>query len=308
VTAKSASVIAAALGQACREGSSWRCRCPLHGGRSLVIRDGASGRLLVTCWGGCERLDVLAELRRLGLLDQCADYAPRIILAIHDRDDASRIMRGLGIWRTASNVERTIVSDYLVSRGILLDRWPASLRYQPRCPRPRNKAGEIVSPLPAMLGLVEHVEHGRVAVHCTYLRQNGSGKADVEKPKAIFGASRGGSVRLGTPCRGGWLAVAEGIETALSIAVASSMPAWAALSASGLKNLILPPDATHVMICADHDFSHTGERAAYAAAARLISEGRRVRVAIPPEPGTDFNDLLTQSSVKKINEARHVAI
>ena len=60
----SAADIAHTLGEARREGSGWRCRCPLHGGRSLVVRDGERGRILVTCWGGCDRRDVLGELRR----------------------------------------------------------------------------------------------------------------------------------------------------------------------------------------------------------------------------------------------------
>jgi putative DNA primase/helicase len=61
--------IAHPLGDARREGREWRCRCPLHGGRSLTLRDGEGGCVLVTCWGGCDRLDVLTELRRLKLLD-----------------------------------------------------------------------------------------------------------------------------------------------------------------------------------------------------------------------------------------------
>ena len=72
-----AAVIAATLGDARREGRGWRCRCPLHGGHSLVLRDGDDGGVLVTCWGGCDRLDVLAELRRCGLLVGHADYALR---------------------------------------------------------------------------------------------------------------------------------------------------------------------------------------------------------------------------------------
>jgi len=39
-----AAEIAAALGDARREGRAWRCRCPLQGGRSLVLRDGNGGR------------------------------------------------------------------------------------------------------------------------------------------------------------------------------------------------------------------------------------------------------------------------
>jgi hypothetical protein len=37
-----AAEIAAALGDARREGRAWRC--PLHSGRSLVLRDGNGGR------------------------------------------------------------------------------------------------------------------------------------------------------------------------------------------------------------------------------------------------------------------------
>jgi putative DNA primase/helicase len=158
-----------------------------------------------------------------------------------------------------------------------------------------------------MVALVEHVDRGPVAVHCTYLRPDGSGEADIEKPKAIFGPCGGGAVRLGAPRTGEWLAVAEGIETALSIAVTCSMPTWAALSAGGIKDLTLPAEATHVVICADHDASGAGERAAHDAAARWLAEGRRVRLAMPPESGADFNDVLRGRAVAKINEARHVA-
>ena len=62
-----AAKIAAAL-EGRREARQWRCRCPIHGGRSLLVRDGDKGRILVFCHGGCEAHDVLAELRRSGLL------------------------------------------------------------------------------------------------------------------------------------------------------------------------------------------------------------------------------------------------
>jgi hypothetical protein len=58
-----AEAVARALGHARREGRSWRCSCPLHGGHSLVLRDGAGDRLLATCWGGCDRLDVFRSGR-----------------------------------------------------------------------------------------------------------------------------------------------------------------------------------------------------------------------------------------------------
>jgi putative DNA primase/helicase len=298
----SAAQIAAVLGEARPEGRAWRCRCPLHGGRSLVILDGNNGRLLATCWGGCDRLDVLAELRGRGLIDGRTNYTPRIGSAPRLNDDSARIAWAMKIWRNSERGVAKIVQYYLGRRGITLDLWPTSLRCHLRCPRPKS-----CTPLPAMVALVEHVERGPVAVHCTYLRREGGDKADVEQPKVMFGSVGGGAVRFGAPHNGEWLAVAEGIETALSVAIACAMPTWAALSAVGIKNLILPPEATHVVICADNDSDGVGVRAAHDAAARWQAEGRRVRLAMPPGPGTDFNDVLTGRIATEIDEVRHVA-
>jgi putative DNA primase/helicase len=215
--------------------------------------------------------------------------------------------RALAIWRNSERGSGTVAAQYLASRGIVPDQWPASLRFHPRCPRPKDDAANFVSPLPAMVALVEHVERGTVAIHATYLRPDGSNKADVAKQRACFGPVGGAAVRFGVPRAGEWLAVAEGIETALGVARACSMPAWAALSANGIKNLLLPREATHVVICADHDARGTGERAAHDDAARWLAEGRRVRVATPPAPGADFNDVLSGGPAAKINEANDVA-
>jgi Toprim domain len=131
-------------------------------------------------------------------------------------------------------------------------------------------AGNLVPPLPAMLALVEHSERGPVAMR-------GSGKASILKPKAMFGPVGGGAVRLGMPHSGEWLAIAEGIENALAVATACAMPGWAALSAGGIRALVLPREATHVVICADDDASGTGQRAARDAAQQWLAEGCGLR-------------------------------
>jgi putative DNA primase/helicase len=69
-------------------------------------------------------------------------------------------------------------------------------------------------------------------------------------------------------------------------------PAWAALSTSGLVSLVLPLSVRTVIILADHDTNGAGERAARAAAQRWLTEGRRVRIAMPPEAGMDMADVL----------------
>jgi putative DNA primase/helicase len=302
-----AAQIAAALGEPRREGRAWRCRCPLHGGRSLAVRDGDDGCVLVTCWAGCDRLDVLAELRRRHLLERRMD-APQTISARRHDDDTGRTARALNIWRDARSGADTIVARYLESRGIVFEHWPSSLRFHPNCPRPRDRAGNLLTPLPAMVGLVEHVEHAPVAVHCTYSRPDGSAKADLPKKeqRACFGSVAGGAVRFGEPRPGLWLVVGEGIESTLSAALPCGLPAWAALSASGIEKLLLPSNATHVLIAADNDMNGRGQRAAQQAAAQWIAEGRRVRIPLPPL-GSDFNDLLTGAIQPKLDEDPHVA-
>ncbi|MGD9885633.1 MAG: toprim domain-containing protein, partial [Reyranella sp.] len=79
------------------------------------------------------------------------------------------------------------------------------------------------------------------------------------------------------------------IETSLAAMQASGHPAWAALSASGLRSLDLPKDVRDVIVLADGD--EAGEAAARDCAFRWKRQGRRARIARPPK-GMDFNDLL----------------
>jgi len=130
-----------------------------------------------------------------------------------------------------------------------------------------------------------------VAVHRTYLSSDGSGKARVEPTKKMLGPTRGGAVRLSPAAE--TLVVAEGIETALSVSEATGLPCWAALSTSGIKNLILPALVRKIVVAADRDTD--GQVAADAARDRWRVEGRSVFIATP-EHVNDFNDLLMEAS------------
>ena len=83
--------------------------------------------------------------------------------------------------------------------------------------------------------------------------------------------------------------IGEGIETCLAAMQATGHPAWAALSTAGLRALELPKEVRDVIVLADGD--EPGEAAARDCAWRRKREGRRVRIARPPQ-GMDFNDLL----------------
>jgi hypothetical protein len=294
--AMSAAEVAAALNGK-REGRTWRCRCPLCGRRTLDVRDG-DRQVLVTCWvcGEQRRFEVLAELRRLGHLEP---RAHPLRPAYHFNDEAERERRdvakrkqrteyALSIWNCSLRGDGSPAAVYLASRGIKLETWPPSLRFHPRCPQPNG------TPLPAMVALAEHVERGAIGIHRTFLRPDGSGKADVPKDqqRASLGPIRGGAVWFGTPKPGDLFAAGEGIESVLSVVVSRRMAACAALSAGGLESLILPPVVTDVVIAGDNDASGTGQRAAQTAGKRFLSEGRSVKIALPPIPDTDFNSMI----------------
>ena len=141
-----------------------------------------------------------------------------------------------------------------------------------------------------MLAQIRGPKGEALGIHRTYLLPDGSGKAVVTPAKMMLGPSSGGAVRFGP--NGQVIALAEGIETALSVSLASRLTVWACLSTSGLKGLILPPlpVAEVVIIAADNDDAGLG--AAETVAARLEAEGRVATIIAPRLAGLDFNDVL----------------
>ncbi len=147
---------------------------------------------------------------------------------------------------------------------------------------------------------VQAPDRSITAIHRTYIRDDGQGKAGVAKPKMMLGSVNGGAVRLAYA--GPKMVIAEGLETALSVLEATGLPVWAALSASYFIGMALPalPLAAEIVIAADNDKIKDGKRAgidaAQKAAALWSSQGRKVWIAQPPKLGTDFNDMARDGS------------
>lgn len=170
------------------------------------------------------------------------------------------------------------VDRYLKSRGIGLTQFPSALRHHPHLPYYSDDK-KLVGYFPAMLALVTNQNNKGVTLHRTYL-ENGR-KADVPKPKKLMSAiepraSVGAAIKLFEPFNGK-LALAEGIETAFSINIATEIPVWATGSAYGLENIVLPPSISEIIIAVDNDESNRGQEAASILTARLLSEGRKVK-------------------------------
>jgi len=111
-------------------------------------------------------------------------------------------------------------------------------------------------PEPGILGDPRGVN----AVHLTLLKPDGSGKADMEKPKRIIGSPGHRPIVLAPPNDLLGLAITEGVEDALSVHQATGLGAWAAGSATFMPALadVVPDyiEAVHVVV----DDDDTGRR------------------------------------------------
>jgi hypothetical protein len=253
------------------------------GQNALSLRDGRD-RLLAHCKkSDCGFRDILAAA---GVSP--GDYRapdPSILARREAEERADREKRARQaerLWQEAQPIAGTVAAHYLRDRMITCDL-PGTLRFHPECWH-----GPTAKRYPAMVALVEGGD--AFAVHRTYLSPDGSGKAAIDRPKAMLGPTAGGAVRLTDGPSG--LVVAEGIETALSLACGLlSGPAtiWAALSTSGMQSLRLPDFPGRLTIAPDGD--KAGQGAALTLADRASREGWAVSILTPP-PGGDFNDML----------------
>ncbi len=257
--------------------------------RALSIAAGHTAPLLLHCWKrGCSYAQIA---QALGI--RAGEYSPPHPAELARREAEKRAeakckaAQALRCWQEARPIEGTIAETYLrQARGITCPL-PPSLRYHPACYH-----GGTAQCHPALVARVEG--GGSFAVHRTYLRSDGKGKAAIEPAKAMLGAVAGGAVRL--TGQDGALVVAEGIETALSLAcgllpgsVAVTADIRAALSASGMDRLILPDRPGHLILAPDGD--DVGRTAARSLAQRAVAAGWSVTQHDPGD-GRDFNDVL----------------
>jgi len=234
--------------------------------------------LLVKCFGGCDARDVLAELRRRGLVD--ADSPQRRVSAPrfapppsqHDPDPAA-----LELWRKAKPAGGTVVEMYLRNRGVTIPI-PPSIR-----------CGETLHlgrfHMPTLVAAVQRPDGKIVAVQQTLLTWGGS-KAPAGITRITTGALGDGAVRLARA--DDYLGIAEGVETALSAMQLGGVPCWACLGA-GRMHRVLVPDHVHEL----HVFADADE-VGRAAAERAAQEHRHRRVVLrfPPDGFKDWNDYL----------------
>jgi hypothetical protein len=143
--------------------------------------------------------------------------------------------------------------------------------------------------------MVARVTHAETCepqtLHMTRLDESG---AKIERRLIAGYAKRGGVIRL-------WpddmvtmgLAIAEGIETALSAAHVYT-PIWSCIDAGNLSTFPVLPGIESLVIFADHD--DAGLDASRACARRWRDAGREVRIRTPREHRHDVNDITPEDA------------
>ena len=191
------------------------------------------------------------------------------------------------------------VVKYLTNRKVMPVMAPETLRFHPYLMYMDDNHKRHYS---GMVGFVQDPDGQVVSLHRTYLYAHGA-KAEVESPRKLMppvypGSMNGSAIRLAPPnhvhgCEedGMMLGVAEGVETALSVIKYAGMPCWSTISAMGLRSVVIPDYVKTVVIWGDNDESGVGQQASYDLASRLISEGKRVKIMLPDETGTDWADV-----------------
>ena len=215
-------------------------------------------------------------------------------------------------YRAEENIVGTLADTYLQTRGIHLDEIAhlcrSTFRFDPAYQYWLGQDRQGRKPVyPALVSkLVDHEGHGR-ACHLTYLAKDGRGKAPVDKAKLMWPEIVGFCVRVtdgesglsaemaAEQGRRGLAALTEGIEDALSVALAApSLRCWAAGS---LSNLLHVPDHAAVsgwLIYQDNDWDKPQAVDLFnRSVERLKSFGKPVEVlAMPADWGKDVNDAI----------------
>lgn len=281
---------AKALGGVVARGNTVNCPGPGHSARdrSLSVKLTGGSDFTVFSYAGDDWRVCKDHVRaRLGLGEfSRADTRPAFVTIAPAGDDKDRSERAMAIWRQAVSIKSTPAEAYLTSRGLQYSG--TALRWHPSCPFGKGERHAC------MVALVRNIETNEPqAIHRTAIDSHG-----LKVDRKALGPIGGGAVKLTEDAEGtNVIAIGEGIETALSIRKLSglgTMPVWSVLSAGGIAAFPALPGFEAVWIAADNDVTGTGQKAARAAAERLVAAGIETIILAATQAGTDLNDWVAR--------------
>jgi putative DNA primase/helicase len=177
-----------------------------------------------------------------------------------------------------------IVTAYLASRGITASS--VVLQGHLACDY-FDGDRRFVGRFPALVAPILAADGKLVCAHRIYLADLDPRKKNTE----VVGSLNGAAVHLHDI--EDEMGIGEGIETCLAAYQLFGVPMWAALTAHGVETFEPPGGLQRLHIFGDNDSNFIGQRAAFVLAHRL-ARTVEIFVNIPPEAGTDWNDVLRQ--------------
>lgn len=269
-------------------------------GWALLFEDGSAGVFGDWRQGDHRHLWTLKPRDRLSNAEREA-LSKRVELA-----KAQRERRQWMDWRAARSANAALwstchavqpgdpVATYLHRRvGISVSAVPACIRLHRSLPY--FDEGELIGSWPAMVAQLQAPDGTAVALHRTWLSEDGLKapvSGSVKKLTPASGSLAGACIRLHWPALDRnlpRLGVAEGIETALAVTQACEMPTVAAYSAHALASWQWPAGVRSIGIFADHD--RAGQFAAAVLHDRATGCGIHSEILTPSEPGADWCDV-----------------
>ncbi len=216
------------------------------------------------------------------------------------------------------SIAGTVADVYLRSRGIdlsSLPRLPGALRCLAEHEHRDDETGELTS-WPCMIAMISPSDPASteklLAVHRTWLKHDGSGKAPVRPNRRMWPSFAGGVIKIARGDGGlsvkdaiakghkTRLVMGEGIETCGSIAVADYRPrVQAYMALANLMHIKIPVACTsEVLLIRENDASRQARALFDKGAAAIAAQGVPVLVA-QSHFGSDPNDALTGNISRK---------
>lgn len=280
-----------------------------HGSLSISLEPGKLGHwfdhqaghgggfysLIARQMGFTDKADAIAWAEhRLGLLPIL-----NVPSASSQRNSRHTTQRNSGkamqIWEQAVPLSGTPGENYLRKRCI---DGPGHhcVRFHPCCPV--KLSNEQQSRQPALISLFRDVKSDApVAILRTFLKPDGFEKSDhplLKNQKQMLGPTTGAAIKI-TPDEDvtGGLVIAEGLETALSVAASGWVPVWALGCAGSIASFAPLPGIQALTIMADADL--TGIEAAKKCAHHWVMSGAEATVLVPKRGG-DWNDWIAEKT------------
>lgn len=265
------------------------------GSMSITLSGAKSGLWYMHEEGrGGNLLQLIQEQKELNFKDALEYAANYLGISKSNSDELPYHKKVYGFSKTIKN---TLGEKYLKEhRGITANI--DNIRFVPYLYEPTTKEKH-----PAVVVFSKDMSGDIKGMQAIWLDRETGKKLNIETAKRSYGEIKGSMVPINKGTKG--IAVAEGVETALSIASSrSDLTVFAALgSFSNFTSSDIKVNGTPIIMCVDNDGDnkHSIDKVKKSIS-ELSQKGFNVFVAYPKHKGADFNDILKKEGVSMVSK------